>query len=106
MKYHDDNMPGSPEWDDNADQPFNRMHPLEVYIEKETLAGVVEAQIAVIERGRAPIIESEEETTFVEGLLTERRQLVEWVRNYPQSHVFVQLYPQSEFAASPPKFIH
>lgn len=85
------------EWQDNKDQPFSRAHPLEIYIPKETLISLIEAQIAIVERGRVPIIESEEEREFIDTLLRERHELRAWAEKYSSSHIFVQMSPRSEF---------
>lgn len=96
-KYHDDNLPGNPQWRTNDDQPFSRKYPLEIYVAKDTLADILRWQIATIESGRVPIIESQEETALADKVLDERRILLKWAEAYPDTHIFMQMSPHSEF---------
>lgn len=112
-KYHDDNMVEPTTWRSNDDQPFGRGHPLELYIPKAMFTSIVEAQIATVEKNRVPIIESAEETAFIDNMLSERKRLLKWIANYQDTEIFVQMSPHSEFTepefdfpAEPPDLIH
>lgn len=76
------------------------MHPLEIYIHRDTLISIIEDNLATIRESRREA-ESDVERTHADALTQQRVEFLAYLRSERQDAVFVAMYPVASEDSDP-----
>lgn len=70
---------------------------LEVYVLRDVLVSIVEASLANIALNRGTTDTTPESVTETEELVAQREAFLRWLQACPNQHVYMAMYPKSEW---------